>query len=388
MPMPYLIVLTLVLFALVAINRFLMPEAPEQLASATPAISAPATSTDGAAYRSPVDPMVRAPGDDLRAAGADLLGDRFRPPADDVEALLPPAPMTEDAPEPAAPAAVAGAPEVVDGPDAGVVDEQEIAAEFSTRVAPGEPPVAEEEAPAEEIAANEAVAGEEVARKEAAAEEQTALAAPRIDRPTSAAPRGGSVTGGDEGEGEIAPRLARAEPAPAAKARPAAVASSEPRVAVVTAPRLREPRAALERSSPEASPAEIARAQRLLARLGYGPGPADGHVGPQTEQAVRSYEKRTGKPVTGQISPRLLGSLETMAGRMPVEVRPVAAPAPQVAAARLAPSAPAGRYGTIPSAARPASAEPDCRRDPRAWVYDRARQVYRFCAAATVRRGN
>lgn len=59
-----------------------------------------------------------------------------------------------------------------------------------------------------------------------------------------------------------------------------------------------------------ASPIEVARAQRLLARLGYTPGPADGLMGPQTVEAIRSFERSAGVVVTGRVTPDLISRLE------------------------------------------------------------------------------
>ena len=40
--------------------------------------------------------------------------------------------------------------------------------------------------------------------------------------------------------------------------------------------------------------------QAGLQRLGYDPGPADGHYGPQTEAAIRRFEQDNGLPIDGQ----------------------------------------------------------------------------------------
>ncbi len=56
--------------------------------------------------------------------------------------------------------------------------------------------------------------------------------------------------------------------------------------------------------------ASIARAQVLLARLGYKPGPADGNPGRSTRQAVIAYERDNGLAQTGRIDAALLARLE------------------------------------------------------------------------------
>jgi peptidoglycan hydrolase-like protein with peptidoglycan-binding domain len=40
--------------------------------------------------------------------------------------------------------------------------------------------------------------------------------------------------------------------------------------------------------------------QAGLQRLGYDPGPADGHYGPQTEAAIRRFQQDNGLPIDGQ----------------------------------------------------------------------------------------
>ena len=40
--------------------------------------------------------------------------------------------------------------------------------------------------------------------------------------------------------------------------------------------------------------------QAGLQRLGYDPGPADGHSGPQTEAAIRRFQQDNGLPIDGQ----------------------------------------------------------------------------------------
>ena len=54
----------------------------------------------------------------------------------------------------------------------------------------------------------------------------------------------------------------------------------------------------------------IARAQVLLARLGYKPGPADGNPGKATRNAIIAYERDQGLAQTGRIDSALLAKLE------------------------------------------------------------------------------
>ena len=50
-------------------------------------------------------------------------------------------------------------------------------------------------------------------------------------------------------------------------------------------------------------------AQTLLTALGYSPGPVDGQWGPQTANAVRSFQRKAGQFADGVINADLLKSL-------------------------------------------------------------------------------
>jgi len=58
----------------------------------------------------------------------------------------------------------------------------------------------------------------------------------------------------------------------------------------------------------------VSRAQRLLVELGYNPGPADGLVGPRTRQAIKTFERERGLPVTGRADLGVVRALEDAAG--------------------------------------------------------------------------
>lgn len=55
----------------------------------------------------------------------------------------------------------------------------------------------------------------------------------------------------------------------------------------------------------------IRRVQVKLKRLGYGPGNADGIVGRRTEMAIRRYQRAHRLRITGRVSKRLIGYLDT-----------------------------------------------------------------------------
>lgn len=73
------------------------------------------------------------------------------------------------------------------------------------------------------------------------------------------------------------------------------------------------PRAAAS-GTPLADRDAVRRVQALLAQFGFENGPADGLVGPRTVEAVRAYERASGMPETGLLTPALLQRLESQAG--------------------------------------------------------------------------
>ena len=60
-------------------------------------------------------------------------------------------------------------------------------------------------------------------------------------------------------------------------------------------------------SGPTAAGKRIANVQRGLAALGYDPGPVDGILGPKTRAAIRAFQVREKRPVTGVVSEELTG---------------------------------------------------------------------------------
>lgn len=72
--------------------------------------------------------------------------------------------------------------------------------------------------------------------------------------------------------------------------------------------------AAAEPAEPEELTRDAVReAQRLLSRLGFEPGPADGVVGSRTERSVREFQEREGLPADGRISAALIDRLKQAA---------------------------------------------------------------------------
>jgi len=55
--------------------------------------------------------------------------------------------------------------------------------------------------------------------------------------------------------------------------------------------------------------------QRMLADLGYAPGPVDGAWGENTASAVTAFQRDRALAETGQITPELLAEFERVTGR-------------------------------------------------------------------------
>ena len=56
----------------------------------------------------------------------------------------------------------------------------------------------------------------------------------------------------------------------------------------------------------------VSDAQRLLVRLGYRPGPADGQMGPSTARAIRKFQKKQKLQTTGEVTPKLVAMMEVL----------------------------------------------------------------------------
>ncbi len=56
-------------------------------------------------------------------------------------------------------------------------------------------------------------------------------------------------------------------------------------------------------------PEGVAEVQRLLARLGYDPGPADGVMGRKTRRAIEAWQRDSGRPTTGKADAGVLAAL-------------------------------------------------------------------------------
>ena len=59
---------------------------------------------------------------------------------------------------------------------------------------------------------------------------------------------------------------------------------------------------------------QVEAVQRVLADLGYAPGPIDGQMGPQTEDAIRRFQSDRDLEPTGELDSRLLRELSQVSG--------------------------------------------------------------------------
>lgn len=65
---------------------------------------------------------------------------------------------------------------------------------------------------------------------------------------------------------------------------------------------------------PEDADPRVLLVQNGLSELGYNPGPVDGHLGNQTRDAIRSFERDRRMPATGLITDRLVDELRKVTG--------------------------------------------------------------------------
>jgi localization factor PodJL len=70
-----------------------------------------------------------------------------------------------------------------------------------------------------------------------------------------------------------------------------------------------------DESPAQAASAEIVRmTQKLLSELGYSPGPADGHWGPNSQNALKAFQRSAGLPETGLITPQVVRAMQQTLG--------------------------------------------------------------------------
>ncbi|MEZ5669159.1 MAG: peptidoglycan-binding protein [Alphaproteobacteria bacterium] len=67
-------------------------------------------------------------------------------------------------------------------------------------------------------------------------------------------------------------------------------------------------------SSAGTTSSDLAEAQRILASLGYDPGPDDGAMGSRTQNALQAFQRAAGIVANGQLNPETLSALRSRAG--------------------------------------------------------------------------
>ena len=137
------------------------------------------------------------------------------------------------------------------------------------------------------------------------------------------------------------------------------------------------------------SPSDVMTAQRLLGRLGYSPGAADGVMGERTQRALAQYRRRTGVADDGQVlSEALLAQLRRDASR---------AAARESQPRRMASQSPSrhesapGWVGSVAggfqrllghefdSRKQPGRIRDYCRDNKETWIFDEGRGAFAYC---------
>lgn len=73
----------------------------------------------------------------------------------------------------------------------------------------------------------------------------------------------------------------------------------------------------MEASTP--GPSDVRQIQQALKDKGFDAGPIDGQLGPQTEQALRSFQQAQGLQATGQIDQKTMAALGVQAGQQSMQ---------------------------------------------------------------------
>ena len=137
------------------------------------------------------------------------------------------------------------------------------------------------------------------------------------------------------------------------------------------------------------SPSDVVTAQRLLVRLGYLPGAADGVLGERTQRALAQYRRRTGAADDGQVlSETLLAQLRRDASRAAARESQPRRKASQ--SPHRHESAP-GWVGSVAggfqrllghefdSRKQPGRIRDYCRDNKETWIFDEGRGAFAYC---------
>jgi Putative peptidoglycan binding domain len=139
---------------------------------------------------------------------------------------------------------------------------------------------------------------------------------------------------------------------------------------------------------PALSSARVATAQRLLARLGYSPGAADGVLGERTRRAIQDYRRRTGAVSDDLLSDALIAELRRDAHRVGARESQPRRIAPQ--SPRDTDRAPgwvasvAGGFQRLlghefDSKKQPGRIREYCRANKETWIFDEGRRAFAYC---------
>jgi hypothetical protein len=181
-----------------------------------------------------------------------------------------------------------------------------------------------------------------------------------------------------------------AEALPAVVALPVALpptdpelADPEPDLVLPTARRAAEQPAA-RRSAPIA---DVHRAQRLLAALGYRPGRVDGVYGRQTDRAIRAFQQREGVKADGKVSKPLLRRLEARMIEAPsVRQRRESGTVEHVfdrAVSGIAIGLQRLTGRRFDSRSSAAAVRSYCRDNPQTWIFDEGAERFVYCGDMT-----
>ncbi|QNT68660.1 peptidoglycan-binding domain-containing protein [Defluviicoccus vanus] len=131
--------------------------------------------------------------------------------------------------------------------------------------------------------------------------------------------------------------------------------------------------------------ARVAEAQELLAALGYPIGVLDGRLGPQTQAAVKAYEKRGGLKADGRVDEQMLARLRADAAALSRDEAVAATPGSAPVPSRSLTGRVLGNVQRLighdfNSVTAPEAVNAYCDEHGDEWIYDRGVDRLRACA--------
>jgi len=201
---------------------------------------------------------------------------------------------------------------------------QRQATQVTTGGAEGEKKAAETSPPSSAPAAPAAPAASAPQQAQAPAATAPSAAAPA--QPTPQPTQEQAAPAAPAAPASAAPAPSTAPPAKPASTPPAAPAKAAVPQAKIAAAAAAVPPETAAAAAPEKTtestkakaggeaPSELAQIQRLLDKLGYEPGPADGQMRAETTRAIRLFQGDTGLKVDGRPTKELLAYMKKLAG--------------------------------------------------------------------------